>query len=181
MQWNFTEFVIDAFPCMCYDNQEVIGLKQYIRLTILILAVLLCITGIFSQSVRTREESNSSSLSLTELLKPILDPLDRLSVDDFNHFIRKTAHLTEFAILGILVGLLFHQIGRQFGGRYISCPLLITLSTAVTDEWIQTLNDRGSQVIDVMLDFGGGILGFVLIFIILTLFTEGKTYGNQLR
>ncbi len=180
MPFDFSEFLIDGTVGLCYYKKEVIELKQYAWITILILGILLNMACIFSQSLKSQEASNATSQTITEKIQPIVDPQNKIPPERFNHGLRKTAHVVEFAALGALLGLLFHQIGKLKKSRYISCPLLLTLLTAVADEWIQSFHDRGSQVVDILIDLGGGTLGIALIWIILILFTEEKTYGHQL-
>ena len=69
------------------------------------------------------------------------------------------AHFAEFGGLGLFVGGFAVNLSRIKGQRFISLPLLIVLSVAVTDEFIQLFSGRAAMVQDVVLDFAGGITG----------------------
>ena len=86
-------------------------------------------------------------------------------VDDF--WLRKAAHLTEYALLGAMVGGVIVYFKQQFCRHIIGGSLFGILSIAVMDEFVQGFNGRNSSVGDVILDFGGALLGLALsVFII---------------
>ncbi|MBR5156638.1 MAG: VanZ family protein [Clostridia bacterium] len=120
---------------------------------------------IFSNSLKSQKKSNDTSTKITEQIKPIIDPKDKIPPKELNHKIRKTAHCIEFGILGIFLALLFDSIKKCFNKTDIFAPLLFALAVAVADEYIQTFNDRGSQVEDILIDFGGATAGLFLVFI----------------
>jgi VanZ family protein len=82
-----------------------------------------------------------------------------------DHFVRKLAHFTEFAMLGALLVLYTVVRCRLRLQSVVNC-LSFSLATAVTDESLQLISSRGSQVQDVLLDFTGaaGGIGFMLLF-----------------
>lgn len=86
-----------------------------------------------------------------------------LSVDFdlFHTLIRKCAHFSEFALLGILAFFAFKQ-------QYPFRAVLLCILTACTDETIQLFIDgRSGQLSDVMIDSSGALFGFITIFIIM--------------
>lgn len=127
--------------------------------------MVLTLAYIFSNSLTTREKSDATSKKITEQIKPIIDPEDKIPAKELNQRIRKTAHCIEFGVLGIFLALLFDNIKKCFSKTDVFAPLMLSLSAAVADEYIQTFNDRGSQVEDVLIDFGGAIAGMFLVFI----------------
>jgi len=157
--------------------------KRYTWIVIFALCIVLCMTGIFYQSTKSQADSNATSQTVSEKVQPIVDPQQKIEPKDFNDMLRKVAHGIEFMILGIFLGLLFHQIKKLTGNTYLSCPLLISLLTGVTDEFLQSLNDRGSLVKDVLIDFGGAVAGIFLIFGIVLVLHQRKQrrekYGNS--
>ena len=127
-----------------------------------VLAVLM-IAFIWSNSLKTGAESGAQSGAVTKVLQAILDPNGRIPEESFHHFVRKAAHFTEFAMLGVVVAGLFSVIQKQNKRVFRSLPVLVVLLVAVTDEYIQYFVGRGSAVTDVVLDFAGGMTGLVLV------------------
>lgn len=128
---------------------------------------------IFSQSMLSGEVSGGLSQRVAAFLKPILDPMGSWSDDAFHYFIRKCAHFSEFAVLGMCVCGATVNLGTIRGKRYIALPALITLLSAVGDEFLQHFTGRGSAVTDVVIDFCGALSGigiFVLILFLLRRF-----------
>ena len=127
--------------------------KQQLRLFLrLLLVVTLCV--IWGNSLLSREDSAGLSGGLTAWLRSIGLPVS-------NHFVRKTAHFCEFGLLGAELVLLM----RLRGGRGFQClcnSAFAALLAAVTDETIQVFSGRGSQVLDVVLDFSGAVAGILL-------------------
>ena len=77
--------------------------------------------------------------------------------------VRKCAHVTEYAVLGVLSAVLFLRAGRV---RFHWAALLC-LAAAAADETIQIFSDgRGPRVTDVCIDFGGALCGICLVLII---------------
>ena len=118
---------------------------------------------IFTQSMLSREDSSAKSAVWLALLKPILDPNNRFSEEFIHNLVRKMAHFAEFGALGICVGGFTTNLGRLRGTRYVSLPMLITLATAVCDEFLQYFFERGSMVTDVVLDYSGALTGLLAV------------------
>jgi len=86
-----------------------------------------------------------------------------------NIFVRKTAHVTEFVILALLV---WHSYGclktrpRWRDLRLAVIVLAIAAGFGVGSEVIQLFtNTRAASVYDALLDFSGSLLGLVIIFL----------------
>lgn len=120
-------------------------------------------TFIFTQSMLSKEDSSQQSAVWFALLKPILDPQNKYSDELLHNFVRKMAHFAEFGALGVCVGGFTTNLGRLHGTRYVSLPMLITLATAVCDEFLQYFFDRGSMVTDVVLDYSGALTGLLTV------------------
>ena len=97
-----------------------------------------------------------------------------MAEDVFHRFIRKAAHFTEFCALGICVGGFTCNLGKLKSEKYISLPMLITLGTAVCDEFIQRFTGRTSSVKDVLIDFAGALCGIVFTWIISSIIRRRK-------
>lgn len=78
-----------------------------------------------------------------------------------SYFVRKLAHFSEFALLGIFVTWL-SLIGRPGKMPPVHTIALCGIFTALIDETIQLFNDRSSQVKDVWIDFSGFMAGFLV-------------------
>jgi VanZ family protein len=70
----------------------------------------------------------------------------------------------EFGLLGALLSLYATMRGRTKVQSVLNC-MFFCLAAAVTDEAIQLISARGSQVADVLLDFAGAVLGILIIII----------------
>lgn len=129
---------------------------------------------IFSQSVLSREESGGLSAGIVAWLKPILDPNGMLSEDTFHYYLRKAAHFTEFAVFGCFISGFTVNFGLYLQRKYVALPLLLSLSVAVCDEFIQYFTGRGSMVTDVVIDFSGAVFGLLAVRLIIWLFGQKK-------
>ena len=136
------------------------------RLWIAVVSVLLVLTlaFIWRNSMESIPESQAKSLDLVAILKPILEPIiGEGKVTD--HFVRKTAHFCEFALLGAELRLLFLLLGFGTVQGHMNA-LFAALAAGVTDETIQYFYDRGSMVLDVVLDFCGAFFGALVLLLI---------------
>lgn len=128
----------------------------------LVLLIVLTLCFIFGNSLVSRDDSAEQSGRIVRLLKPILDPEDRLTYDEFHKIVRKTAHFVEYAALGFECTLLAFFVNvklRLCGALYSAGGCLLA---ADIDEFIQSLVDRGSAVADVLLDFSGSVFGIAI-------------------
>jgi VanZ family protein len=93
--------------------------------------------------------------------------MSEATIELIHHLIRKTAHFTEYGILGLLLWRLVHFEPIFAGwavGREIVTALVLSALYASTDEFHQLfVPGRQSQVSDVILDTCGA--GFVLLLI----------------
>lgn len=126
---------------------------------------LLIVTGltlvfIFGQSMLPQSVSAEESGWLTEnVLNPVLDLLGIGPLT--HHMVRKIAHVTEFAILSMLLTLCFRgQIVKSAG---------VGFAAAFLDESIQLLSGRGASITDVWIDLIGVAIGSVLGLLIVQL------------
>lgn len=141
------------------------------RIFFIVSAVLVTLF-IFGNSFKDAESSTESSKIFTNAISNTLSRADK-TVDSFTvtYFVRKTAHLMEFALQGFLIAGCFSE---KFKKRTLYV-LLLGLLTAFTDEFIQHFSKgRAPMIRDVGLDFIGTILGLFVFFFAVKLLQKRK-------
>lgn len=127
------------------------------------LACCLWLLLIFSQSAMPAPVSQAESGGLLYLLVQIFPFLTE-------HILRKLAHFSEFAVLGIF-------LGKSLQGPVMHM-LFAGLLCALCDETIQLfVMGRSSQVGDIWVDFSGILAAAVLLWL-LRRFREGRCARN---
>lgn len=86
--------------------------KQRVYLLLTGLAAIACIAFIWGNSLLPAAQSAQASRSVLDLLDPILDQL-HIPKGDAHRVIRKLAHMSEFALLGLLWSSLLIQLRRR--------------------------------------------------------------------
>lgn len=128
--------------------------------------IFLYIVFIFSNSLTVGVKSSSISGGLTTYLLSLLHQINiQIEYDTFHHFIRKAAHFSEYAGLGILVYIGI-QLEPLLKNKTINF-LLFWILTPSIDETIQLfIPDRNGCITDVLLDMCGFIAGAIISYII---------------
>ena len=126
-----------------------------------IIAAVLATLWIFSNSIQTAEVSSVSSGRFTALLSRLISCFGGSAErDTLENIVRKTAHVAEFTLQGILIAACFGMPYR----RRIIYILFLGLFTACCDEYIQYFTPgRGSMLQDVFLDFAGTVIGTAIM------------------
>lgn len=133
-------------------------------LTALVLANVCFIWG---NSLMPATISGAFSDWVREMLNRILGGLGSDMGLSGGELLRKVAHATEFAALGLELTALFRSKLRQ----RLHLILLMGVSTALADETIQLfVAGRAGQIRDVWIDFGGFCVGCLLMVVALRLF-----------
>ena len=128
---------------------------------ILGLLVLLTLAFIWGNSLLPRTESQEISRGLLAELCAALEHVGMHLDPQNDHWLRKLAHFGEFGMLGAELGLLLCLNRRQSVQDFVNCAFA-GLAVAVTDEALQLISNRGSQVQDILLDFAGFLAGLLL-------------------
>ncbi len=130
---------------------------------------------IFAFSAQTKEESSAVSESLSYRMVSSTGHFFHWNLDEeqmreiantIEYFVRKGAHMTEFAILSIL---LFVWLGlwEMALFRRSAAAFLTTAVYAASDEFHQLfVAGRSGRISDVLIDSSGALLG-VIVFILL--------------
>lgn len=139
-----------------------VTMKRKHRLTGFMILSVLVLCFIFSNSLQGPEVSNAKSSTVAALLRPLFDLFLQTSDTYFHFLIRKLAHFTEFALLGIcLSGVAVHTTWEE-RCRWM-LPIGGSFMAAVVDETIQRFTGRTSMFKDVLIDFSGAVFGIGLV------------------
>lgn len=126
---------------------------------------ILFVLFIFHNSMFPGKQSSSQSQFVMNLLNQALASL-QIPILLSEHFVRKAAHFTEYFALGTLM-LITVRAYRKPVRESTFAGLFFLLLIPVIDEFIQLfMPQRGSSVLDVLLDFSGGITGMLLCWLI---------------
>jgi VanZ family protein len=122
---------------------------------------------IFSVSADTKSYRHSSAL-LEPLLHWLFPQMTQAHVELIHHLFRKTGHLTEYALLALLLwrGLRQPQKGIHHPWRWdeAGLSLAIVFLYAASDEFHQIFVPmRTALVSDVFIDTVGGVIGLMLL------------------
>lgn len=141
--------------------------------TLSILALIGCIIFIFHNSLQPGYVSEIRSEATTGFFRRILGLFMSKFLED-DHYIRKLAHVFEFAMLGIIVmiNIKLYELGKKL--RYwIGLPFGILVAS--TDETIQLfVPGRSGMVTDVIIDFSGFVLGFFICLMLLLWYNKSQ-------
>ena len=137
--------------------------KSRKRLTLCITLLILNLAFIWGNSLLPAQVSRAFSGFVRNILAAILPAGGSDQVGDGHGLLRKLAHFTEFACLGLLLSWLVRML-RSKQWEHILLPLLIGALVAAVDETIQLfVPGRGPGILDVGIDTLGVTLGIVLI------------------
>ena len=93
--------------------------------------------------------------------------MQQTQIETIHHFIRKCGHLTEYAILALLLWRALHLSKNSLPGwswPKVGGTLLIVFIYAATDEFHQSfVPTRTARVADVFIDTAGGALGLLAL------------------
>ena len=134
--------------------------RTKLRLALCIGMTVLLLGFIWGNSALPAEESGGLSGGLLEFLARFL-PF--LRGEGGEHFLRKAAHFSEFAALGLCLAWLFGMLR----GRLLPA-VLCGMAAACVDECIQIFSPgRASSLWDVALDSTGVVTGVLVLFLLL--------------
>lgn len=132
------------------------------------LPVLLWMTLIFSGSSDSHSAEHSSRF-VEPLLHWLFPHLSQAHIEDLHLGIRKCAHLTEYAILALLVWRALHQSKNNlppWSWPKVGGTLLVVFLYAATDEIHQSfVPTRTAQFSDVVIDTTGAAIGLLALWL----------------
>ena len=131
---------------------------------LLLLITLLWLGFIFFQSAQPASVSRQASGVVLEQVQKVIPNATVTPL-------RKSAHLFEFFVLGLLLALTC----RGLGGKTLLPPLAAGLFAALCDETIQIFsNGRSAEIPDVWIDFGGVLLGTLVMEAVRKIYLQRK-------
>lgn len=137
------------------------------------------IAFILYNSMQIPLDSNARSHSIADFLRQWRIFENWLDDKAFHRLVRKTAHFTEYGLLGFLIGGAEVFAHRIKGETFISLSMLVPVLTAVADEYIQSFVGRTSAVYDIIIDFFGALCGLLLMWAASVLLRKIKYRKNN--
>lgn len=141
-------------------------MKHKISVAFCVILIILTVGFIWNNSRKPAKQSQADSAAITEKIENVIS---KDASGDENSFIklsvakiRKAAHAIEFFVLGAVLTALTFILKKRFTPQLLWNILSAALAIAVVDESIQILSGRGPTVYDVLLDFCGAVIGFLL-------------------
>lgn len=124
--------------------------------------VVICyISFIFFNSLQVGETSNELSSGITRHLYTLISQILPITFDTFHYFIRKLAHFSEYAGLGILVTYATHK-APLFSKKQYNI-FLFCIFTPCIDETIQLfVPGRNGALLDVFIDMTGFLFAYII-------------------
>ena len=165
--------------------------KRYFIATIIMTALAVVINAfIIMQSCLDAVQSTESSSFAVNLFKNIInafkaDTNNESNIGTFTSVIRKLiGHFGLFLVSGVISSWALHLWIKPLtwykNYRFIYGSLTFGLFLAALTEFIQTYTPgRSGEITDVLIDFGGYLLGFSIIFLILFLLQRNKEKGEE--
>lgn len=134
---------------------------------LLVYLLLALLTTLFAWGFSALPPSDSSGQS--GWLKGLVDAL--LGTDISETLLRKLAHVTEYALIGIFASLTLLQTRLKTPWAFVLW--LLCLFIALVDETIQIFSGRGPAIVDVWIDGAGAALGMSVV-LVLQYFAAGN-------
>lgn len=143
---------------------------------------------IFNFSNQDSEKSGSVSQKMTEAITKDIKAIQKLNknektkvIDKIEDVIRKIAHFSLYALVGLLLMALFSTYNINEKNKIIS-TIIIGAIYATSDEFHQNfISGRSGQVSDVFLDTLGVAVGGLFILLIIKMIYELRKYKKDLE
>ena len=170
-----TIYLVISLSLILYATKYTKELLKYKDKVLIILAII-WMGVIFMFSAQVSDESKSSSNKVTSAVvntvisikkENISEEKRQKIIEDKTFIVRKTAHFTEYFILGLIL-ILFLQTKEKLTTKYIILAIIFCVLYATSDEIHQLFVDgRSCKIIDILIDTCGSslaILGFTSIY-----------------
>ena len=170
-----TIYLVISLSLILYATKYTKELLKYKDKVLIILAII-WMGVIFMFSAQVSDESKSSSNKVTSAVvntvisikkENISEEKRQKIIEDKTFIVRKTAHFTEYFILGLIL-ILYLQTKEKLATKYIILDIIFCVLYATSDEIHQLFVDgRSCKIIDILIDTCGSslaILGFTSIY-----------------
>lgn len=174
-----TIYLVISLSLILYATKYTKELLKYKDKVLIVLAII-WMGVIFMFSAQVSDESKSSSNKVTSAVvntvisikkENISEEKRQKIIEDKTFIVRKTAHFTEYFILGLIL-ILYLQTKEKLATKYIILAIIFCVLYATSDEIHQLFVDgRSCKIIDILIDTCGSslaILGFTSIYKITT-------------
>lgn len=158
---------------------------QILRIVIAILIIIDASVIFFFSAQKAEQSSTTSSGVIEQIAKVIYKDFDRwpqakqnAKIESLQHLVRKCAHMTEYASLGVLsaaFALTFGSAAKNQGAALLFCALY-----ASSDEFHQKfVEGRSCQLSDVLIDSCGALVGIAAFCLVTFIFTRILTHCKR--
>ncbi len=123
---------------------------------------------------------NASMSNTSRFIRPLLEFLfpnaSIETLDVYHGYIRKLAHVTEYAMLAFWASRAFSNSSREFLRRfwYVFAFILVALTASIDETNQSYLASRTGSIYDVLLDIAGGTAMILIFSIIWKIFGKRK-------
>ena len=155
-----------------------------------LMMILIWMTVIFTMSNQQGEESGAVSGSVSYQVVSAVDKVLHWNLSEqemiaraeaIQYPVRKCAHMTEYAILAILLVrhlCTYTSLGKQKRRWFFAW--ILTIAYAVTDEYHQTfVNGRSGSPIDVCIDATGACIGLLILSLCYRILSKRRGDRNE--
>jgi len=154
--------------------------RKVVFRTLSMIALIGCIIFIFHNSLQPGVVSEIRSENATGFLRKILGMIMSKFLED-DHYVRKMAHVLEFAILAAitLLNIRAWEVKKKIAYLFAFC---FGLLIAGIDETIQLfVPGRSGMVSDVIIDFCGFIVGFFICLMLSLWYNKSQCAKRALK
>ena len=159
------------------------------RIIFIILIIINCVT-IFCFSHQVADDSNNQSSRVVEMISNIIPIIRNMQEPDktilkeeiLTPIVRKTAHFSIYAMLGLLTMNFVLTIENKKMYKNIMMALLFCFIYAITDEFHQRfIPGRSGEIRDVLIDTSGALVGILITIAITTIIRKIRDKNNSER
>ncbi len=150
---------------------------KYLKYIFLVCYIFLTLV-IFIKAVENGEKSSQSSDQVTDIIVGTIDGItpgdesitDKFDLNDIKQFVRKAiGHFGLFLVMGIFSVLTYYYFIRKKVFA-LAITALIGIITAIISEVLQAIPDgRNPSFNDILIDYGGYLISFIIVGLILYL------------